>query len=61
VTTNENGEEKTEVYEGDEADKYIKEMNEKHSSDMDIFIEKDSDDGKVKKKKIIIEKKTEKK
>ncbi|MBT8380184.1 MAG: hypothetical protein KJN64_13235, partial [Ignavibacteria bacterium] len=42
VTTNENGEEKTEVYEGDEADKYIKEMNEKHSSDMDIFIEKDS-------------------
>ena len=61
VTTKENGEEKTEVYEGDEADKYIKEMNEKHGNEMNIFIEKDSDEGKVKKKKIIIEKKTEKK
>ena len=61
VTTKENGEEKIEVYEGDEADKYIKEMNEKHGDDMDILIEKDSDDGKVKKKKIIIEKKTDKK
>jgi hypothetical protein len=61
VTTHENGEEKTEVYEGNEADKYIKEMNEKHSGDIDMFIEKDVDDGKVKQKKIIIEKKTDKK
>ena len=61
VTTHENGKEKTEVYEGDEADKYIKEMNEKHSGDIDMFIEKDVDDGKVKQKKIIIEKKTDKK
>ena len=59
VTTKENGEEKTEVYEGDEADEYIKKMKEKHHGDMDIFIEKDTD-GKLKKKKIIIEKKTEK-
>lgn len=61
VTTNENGEKKTEVYEGDEADKYIKEMKEKHGGDMDIYIEKNADDGKVKQKKIIIEKKTDKK
>ena len=61
VTTKENGEEKTEVYEGDEADKYIEEMKVKHGSDMDIFIEEEDDDGVVKKKKIIIEKKTEKK
>ena len=59
VTTKENGEERTEVYEGDEADEYIEKMKEKHGDDMDIFIEKDTD-GKVKKKKIIIEKKTEK-
>jgi hypothetical protein len=59
VTTTENGEEKTEIYEGAEADKYIDEMKEKHHDDMDVFIEKDTD-GKVKKKKIIIEKKTEK-
>jgi hypothetical protein len=61
VTTKEDGKEKIEVYEGDEADGYIKEMNEKHGDDIDILIEKDSDDGKVKKKKIIIEKKTDKK
>jgi hypothetical protein len=61
VTTNENGVEKTEVYEGDDADKYIKEMKKKHGSDMDIYNEKNTDDGKVKKKKIIIEKKTDKK
>ena len=59
VTTKENGEEKTEVYEGNEADEYIEKMKEKHHGDMDIFIEKDTN-GKVKKKKIIIEKKTEK-
>jgi hypothetical protein len=59
VTTKENGEEKTEVYEGDEADEYIKKMKEKHHGDMDILIEKETD-GKVKKKKIIIEKKTKK-
>lgn len=58
VTTNENGEEKTEVYEGDEADKYLEEMKEKHGGDMEFFIEMD-DEGNVKKKKIIIEKESE--
>ena len=59
VTTKENGEEKTEVYEGDEADEYIEKMKEKYHGDMEIFIEKDKN-SKVKKKKIIIEKKTKK-
>jgi hypothetical protein len=60
VTTIENGEEKTEVYEGDGADKYINEMKEKHGGEMDIFIEEDTNEEGVRKKKIIIEKKTEK-
>jgi hypothetical protein len=59
VTTNENGEENTEVYEGEDAEKYLEEMKEKHCGDMEFFIEKD-DDGNVKKKKIIIEKEYEK-
>lgn len=54
ITTNENGEETTEVYEGDEADEYLEEMKSEND-DLDIIIEKDN--GK-KVKKIII--KTEK-
>ena len=55
VTTKENGEEKTDVYEGQEADEYIEKMKSEND-DFDIIINKDSDDKKV--KKIII--KTEK-
>ena len=55
VTTKENGEEKTDVYEGQEADEYIEKMKSEND-DFDIIISKDSDDKKV--KKIII--KTEK-
>jgi hypothetical protein len=51
VTTKENGEEKTEVYEGKEADEYLEKMKSEND-DLDIIIEKDS--GK-KVKKIIIE------
>jgi hypothetical protein len=51
VTTKENGEEKTEVYEGKEADEYLKKMDAE-SDELDIIIEKES--GK-KVKKIIIE------
>ena len=54
VTKNENGEEKTEVYEGEEADAYL----EKMKSDSDNFFEFKLDDESGKKtKKIIIEKK----
>ena len=53
VTTKENGEEKTEVYEGKEADEYLEKMKSENK-DLDISIDKD---GK-KVKKIII--KTEK-
>lgn len=52
VTTKENGEEKTEVYEGEEAEKFLEEMKSEHGTDFDIRIE----DGNGKKmKKIIIE------
>jgi hypothetical protein len=51
VTTKENGEEKTEIYEGDEADEYLEKMNS-YDDDLDIIIEKD-DSKKI--KKIIIE------
>jgi hypothetical protein len=51
VTTKENGEETTEVYEGKEADEYIEKMKS-DNDDLDIVIEKDN--GK-KVKKIIIE------
>jgi len=51
VTTNENGEETTEVYEGDEADEYLEKMKSEND-DLDIVIEKDN--GK-KVKKIIIQ------
>jgi len=54
VTKNENGEEKTEVYEGEEADAYL----EKMKSDNDNFFEfKLDDESGEKTKKIIIEKK----
>ncbi len=56
VTTKENGEEKTEVYEGKEAEEYLDKMKSEND-DIDIMIKKNSDDKKV--KKIII--KTEKK
>jgi len=55
VTTTENGEEKTEVYEGKEADEYIEKMKSEND-DFDISIDKKEDGKKV--KKIII--KTEK-
>ena len=51
VTTNENGEETTEVYEGEEADEYLETMKSEND-DLDIIIEKDND---KKVKKIIIE------
>ena len=55
VTTKENGEEKTEVYEGDEAEEYLEKMDAE-SDELDIMIEKEN--GK-KVKKIIIETETE--
>jgi hypothetical protein len=51
VTTNENGEEKTEIYEGKEADEYLEKMDAERD-ELDIMIEKEN--GK-KVKKIIIE------
>ncbi len=56
VTTKENGEEKTELYEGKEADEYLEKMKSEND-DLDIRIDENSDGKKV--KKIIIE--TEKK
>lgn len=58
VTTTENGEEKTEVYEGKEADEYIEKMKSEND-DFDISIDKDNDGKKV--KKIIIETEKEEK
>ncbi|MCU0332353.1 MAG: hypothetical protein MUC75_03160 [Ignavibacteriaceae bacterium] len=52
VTTKENGEEKTEVYSGKEADEYIEKLKAENK-DFDISIEKNKD-GKTE-KKIIIE------
>ena len=52
VTTKENGEEKTEVYEGTEAEEYIEKMKAEND-DFDISIESKTDGKKV--KKIIIE------
>ncbi len=57
VTTKENGEETTEVYEGEEADEYLEKMKSEND-DLDIIIEKDN--GK-KVKKIIIETEKEEK
>lgn len=52
ITTKENGEETTEVYEGEEADEYLKKMKSEND-DFDIEIKSDSNGKKV--KKIIIE------
>ena len=52
VTTKENGEEKTEVYEGKEAEEYIEKMKAENK-DFNISIEENKDGKKV--KKIIIE------
>jgi len=52
VTTKENGEEKTEIYEGKEADEYIEKMKAENT-EFDISIESKIDGKKV--KKIIIE------
>ena len=52
VTTNENGEQNTEVYEGKEADEYIEKLKSEHK-DISISIDEDKDGKKV--KKIIIE------
>jgi len=52
VTTKENGEEKTEVYEGKEAEEYIEKMKAENK-DFNISIDEDKDGKKV--KKIIIE------
>ena len=58
MITKENGEEKTEVYEGKEADEYIEKMKSENK-DFDISIDKDNDGKKV--KKIIIETEKEEK
>jgi hypothetical protein len=55
VTTTENGEEKTEIYEGEEAEEYLNKMKLEHGHEM--LIEIDEDGNHKKKKKIIIEKK----
>jgi hypothetical protein len=58
VTTKENGEEKTEVYSGKEADEYIEKMKAEND-DFDISIESKTDGKKVKKIIIETEKETE--
>lgn len=59
VTTTENGETKTETYEGEEADEYLEELEEENDFDIEMDFD-DENDSDV--KKIIIEKKkTEKK
>ena len=52
VTTKENGEETTEVYEGDEADEYIEKMKSENGA-INISVDENTDGKKV--KKIIIE------
>lgn len=54
VTTVEDGEESTKVYEGEEADKFLEDMKSEHGEDM--HIEFFDDDGNKKLEKIIIEK-----
>ncbi|MCW9097473.1 MAG: hypothetical protein OQJ93_08795 [Ignavibacteriaceae bacterium] len=58
VTTTKNGEKKTEVYKGIEADEYIEKMKSENE-DFNISIDKDNDGKKV--KKIIIETEKEEK
>jgi len=52
VTTKENGEETSEIYEGDEADEYIEKMKSENG-DINISVDENTDGKKV--KKIIIE------
>ncbi len=54
VTTTENGEEKTEVYEGDEADEFLEKMKSENGNDFQILIDENGNNKKT--KKIIIEK-----
>jgi len=54
VTTKENGEEKTEIYEGEEAEEYLNKMKSEHGHEMLIEIDEDGNHKKM--KKIIIEK-----
>jgi hypothetical protein len=54
ITTKENGEEKTEVYEGAEADEYLEKMKSEHGNEMLMEIDEDGSTKKI--KKIIIEK-----
>jgi len=54
VTKTENGEEITEVYEGDEADEYLDKMKSEHGNEMLIEIDEDGKHRKM--KKIIIKK-----
>jgi len=55
VTTKENSEEKTEIYEGEEAEEYLDKMKSEYGHDMLIEINKDGEHKEM--KKIIIEKK----
>jgi len=55
VTTKENGEEKIEIYEGEEAEEYFDNMKSEHGHEMLIEIDDDGEYHKM--KKIIIEKK----
>jgi hypothetical protein len=55
VTTKENGKEKTEIYEGEEAEKYLDAMKSEHGHEMLIEIGEEGEHKKM--KKIIIEKK----
>ena len=54
ITTIENGVEKTEIYEGEEAEEYLDKMKSEHGHE--ILIEIDEDGNHKKMKKIIIEK-----
>jgi len=54
VTIKENGEEKTEFYEGAEAEEYLKKMKSEHGSEMLFEIDEEGSNKKI--KKIIIEK-----
>ena len=58
VTTIEDGEETTKVYEGEEADKFLEDMKSEHGEDM--HFEFFDDDGNNKLEKIIIEKNNKK-
>lgn len=53
ITTTENGEEKTEVYEGDEADEFLEKMKSETGHEMLIEIDENGNHKKV--RKIIIE------